>query len=164
MHIKDKQRILNANLNENQSSENQKKVPSWSRMVAQRLFARGQELRLQIPVTLYGFRQKFPVVILIKQPIKSESEHIRKFRSQSMNELNNNRKRVGSEGAKATYLVMKLQCLCLITCHITSSFCIANSFDSTKSYWYEFQVEKGDWRFSVQETQLGFMSPKRRED
>jgi hypothetical protein len=39
-------------------------APSCSRTVAYRLLASGQDWRVQSPLTLYSFRQKFCVVVL----------------------------------------------------------------------------------------------------
>jgi hypothetical protein len=48
--------------------ENKGSTPSCSRTVAYRELARGHDCRLQNPVTLYSFRQKFWVTVLGRLP------------------------------------------------------------------------------------------------
>lgn len=55
--------------------------PSFSRTVAYREFARGHDCRLQNPVTLYSFRQKFCVVVLFTSQLLKTSVVVSSFDS-----------------------------------------------------------------------------------
>lgn len=83
-------------------------MPSISFTVAYRLFAKGQETRLQSPVTLYSFLQKAfsrcAILFQLKKQILLEKK---------LKKLNN-----------IDYFALKEQKLFLIIDQITSSFCI----------------------------------------
>ena len=62
--------------NSETKNANERYIPSFSLTVAYLEFARGQDCRLQNPVTLYSFRQKFWVDVLhLYQLVTSSSCH-----------------------------------------------------------------------------------------
>lgn len=122
--------------------------PSCSRIVAYLLFASGHELRLQRPVTLYSFLQKFCVCILhttiqTHTPFSLRITMNRKFHwgpkrnfiqetswttsafiSISFWAYSTTKMQDRSRDREFTHFDLKLQCTWLMTCHITSSDCI----------------------------------------
>ena len=55
--------------------EDERYIPSFSLTVAYLEFARGQDCRLQNPVTLYSFRQKFWVDVLHSYQLVTSPNH-----------------------------------------------------------------------------------------